>query len=74
MKLDSSSKTGFPFLPSFHVSKLTDTLISVLAGTMWSVRAILPFIGEKLRSREEQGLVHGLLLEVLGVLREFHIY
>lgn len=52
--------------------RLTDTWISELAGTMQSVRSILPFTDRKLRSREGQGFTHGQLLEVLDVPTEFN--
>ena len=51
--------------------RLTDTWMSELAGTMQSIRSILPFTDKKLRSREGHRFPHGQLLEVLDVPTEF---
>ena len=62
-------KFSFPcFLPCVWSHRTSE-----LAGTVWYIRAILPFTGRKLRPREGQGLAYGLLLEELGVLWECHL-
>lgn len=48
--------------------RLTDTWISELAGTVRSVKDLLPFGGRAWGPTGGQGLAHGLLPETLGVL------
>lgn len=57
-----------PALLCCHMFRLTDTWISELAGTVRSVKDLLPFGGRAWGPTGGQGLAHGLLPETLGVL------